>query len=130
MAFFEKFGKKVGEAAQVAAKKSGEVVEITKLSMNIAGEEDKVKALYCEIGKKAYENYAAGAALEIDDFRALLEQVDREKENIKELKAKILDVKNMRVCPSCGKELDKSVAFCEKCGTKQEEPATEAPEAE
>jgi len=35
MAFFENLGKKVGEAAQAAAKKSGELVEVTKLNVNI-----------------------------------------------------------------------------------------------
>jgi hypothetical protein len=39
MAFFENIGKRVSEAAQVAAKKSSELVEVTKLNSSISSEE-------------------------------------------------------------------------------------------
>ena len=114
MAFFENLGKKVGEAASIAAKKSGEVVEITKLSMNIAGEEDKVKTAYTEIGKRVYEITNSGTEVKPADYQSLVEQISVGKEAIKELKEKILLVKNLKHCTGCGVELEKSVAFCVK----------------
>ena len=43
MSFFDELGQKVSKAAQVAAEKSGEIVEITKINANISSEESKVK---------------------------------------------------------------------------------------
>ena len=45
MAFFGDLGKKVSEAAQTAVKKSGELVEITKLNMSIGSEEEKINEI-------------------------------------------------------------------------------------
>ena len=50
MSFFENLGKKVGEAAQAAARKSSEIVEVTN-NASINAEEDKIQKLYSEIGK-------------------------------------------------------------------------------
>ena len=46
MNILDNISKRVSEVAQVAAKKSSEVVEITKLNMSINTEEDKVQKLY------------------------------------------------------------------------------------
>jgi predicted amidophosphoribosyltransferase len=119
MAFFENFGKKVSEAAQAAAKKSSELVEVTKMNMNISSEEDKIKKIYYAIGKKVYENYCKDPE-QYSQFSEECSEINAHMESIKKLKARILEAKNMRLCQGCGEEIGRDVVFCPKCGAKQE----------
>jgi ribosomal protein L40E len=116
--FFEDLGKKVKETAQAAAKKSGELVEVTKLNMEINKTEEAIKKAQAEIGQQVYEAYKAGKG-----DKAYTESCDTIKgleEKKVELKQKVLDAKNMKICTGCGAELAADVVFCAKCGAKQE----------
>ncbi|NSW89623.1 MAG: zinc-ribbon domain-containing protein [Firmicutes bacterium] len=125
MPLFDNLSKKVSEAAQAAAKKSTELVEITKLNMNISSEEDKIKKLYIKIGESIYAKFCSG--LQIDpDFINDCEEIKSHLEAIKGLKAKIMEIKNIKLCTSCGTEIDRNVMFCPKCGAKQEQGAQAA----
>jgi len=117
MALFENLGKKIGEAAQTAAKKSGELVEVTKLSMNISSEEDKIQKLYAKIGKGVYQSFCSGSPVP-EEFKGDCEAVRTHEETIKNLRAKILEVKNLKICKGCGAEVEINTVFCSKCGTK------------
>lgn len=133
MAFFDNMGKKIGEAAQAAAKKSGELVEVTKLNVNINSEEDKMQKLYNQIGKKVYDKYSETGAADAD-FVEDCESIKVHDQNVKNLKEKILEVKSMKQCVGCGSELEKNQIFCSKCGTRNEiqqaaEPAQQASQA-
>ena len=119
MAFLENLGKKVGEAAQAAAKKSGELVEVTKLNVNISSEEDKVQKLYAQIGKSVYERYSASGVAE-DYAREACEQIKVHEQNIKSLRDKIAEVKGVKSCISCGTEMERTQIFCSKCGAKND----------
>lgn len=127
MSFLENLGKTISGAAQTAAKKSGEMVEITKINMSIGSEEDKIEKLQTEIGKKVYDSSVAGTPISLDDFKDMCNEITERSNTIKDLKAKILEVKSIKLCTSCGAELEREVQFCNKCGTKQE--VVEAPEA-
>jgi predicted RNA-binding Zn-ribbon protein involved in translation (DUF1610 family) len=107
MTIFENVGKKVSE-----------VVEVTKLNSAINGEEDKIKKLYIEIGRKVYESFIAGRTVSSD----LLDECNAIKacnEAIEDFRSKILQVKNLKKCDKCGEELEMKVLFCPKCGEKQ-----------
>ena len=121
MTFFESISKKVTDTAKAAARKSGDIVEVTKLNLNIAAEEDKIKRKYMEIGKAVYETYANREEIP-HSFKVLCEKVKEYEKNIEEMKTKILQLKGLKNCPSCGAELDEDFAFCPKCGAEQEEP--------
>jgi predicted nucleic acid-binding Zn ribbon protein len=119
MAFLENLGKKVGEAAQAAAKKSGELVEITKLNVNINSEEDKIQKLYSQIGKAIFEKYKVQGVAE-DDIKEACENIIVHEQNIKSLREKIAEVKGTKQCIGCGAEMERNQVFCSKCGTRNE----------
>lgn len=127
MAFFENLGKKVGEAAQAAAKKSGELVETTKLNVNINSEEDKIQKLYAQIGKAVFDKFAESGAAE-DYIKEACEAIIVHEQNIKSLREKIAAVKGTKACIGCGAEMDRTQIFCSKCGAKNELPSASAPE--
>lgn len=118
MSVFENLTRKVSDTAKAAAKKSSEVVEVTKLNLSIGAEEDKIKKLYTEIGKSIYETYAKGEAVG-EEFKGQCDIIRSYEDNIKEMKAKILELKEMKLCSACGAELETGIAFCPKCGAKQ-----------
>ncbi len=115
----ESFTRKVTDTAKAAAKKSSELVEVTKLNMNISSEEDKIEKLYLEIGKTIYESYAKGETTN-ELFVEKCKQIDLHNNNINEMRRKILELKHEKICPNCREELDISALYCSKCGTKQE----------
>lgn len=121
MSIFDNISRKVSETAKAAAKKSGDLVEVTKLTMSIGAEEDKIKKTFTEIGKAVYESYKAGDEIN-DSLRELCAKVESYEKNIESMKQKILELRNVKVCPGCGIELEIDMAYCYKCGLKQPVP--------
>jgi hypothetical protein len=118
MSVFSGITQKVSNTAKAAAKKSNDIVEVTKLHMSISAEEDKIKKLYGEIGKALYESYERGEPIG-DAFKDSCAQIQSISENIKQMKQKILELKNLKACSNCSAELDADVIYCPRCGTKQ-----------
>ena len=112
-----KIAKQVGDGATTAAKKSSEMVEVTKLNHSISAEEDKKKVIYRKIGEVIYKKFLIGEKIDEDiiEYCSNIEDVDN---NIKEIQAKINDIKNVKPCPCCGCELPKESVACPKCGAK------------
>ncbi|NLP15318.1 MAG: zinc ribbon domain-containing protein [Clostridium sp.] len=121
MDFIKDVTKKVASTAKVAVKKSSDLVEITKLNINIGAEKDKISKIYTQIGKTVYDSFEKGEEVPAN-FKDLCERVLNIKENIKKMERQILQLKNIKICPSCGAELETDVAFCSRCGAKQEMP--------
>ncbi len=118
MSVFENITRKVSDTAKAAAKKSGELVEVTKLNMNISAEEDKIRKAYSDIGKIVYNAYSKGAEVG-EEYKALCQAIKAYEEVIAETRQKILDLKNLKVCTGCGTDLEQDILFCPKCGAKQ-----------
>lgn len=117
MTFFNKLKGKAGCFAQKAAKKSGKMMEITKLNMNISTEKEALKSLYHELGEYCFKKYTSGETND-STVAELCEEVKIHLENIDFFNEKINEVKNMTVCSSCGNEMLKTNEFCGKCGVK------------
>lgn len=124
MAMFDNFGKKIGDLAQNAAKRSGEMVEVTKLNISIKSEEDSIDKLYDEIGKYCYVRYEAGNEND-SSLIDLCDKIKDHKEKINSLKEKINEIKNVSICEKCGSEVNKTSAFCGNCGAKVEIKASD-----
>jgi ribosomal protein L40E len=131
MSVFDNLTRRVSDTAKAAAKKSSELVEVTKLNMNIGSEEDKIEKLYGKIGKMIYERY--GAEEEVDDeLRELCDKISAHMAGIGDMREKILELKKVKKCPNCNAEIEIAMAFCPRCGTKQEipQPKEETSEAD
>lgn len=93
MAFFDNLTKKVGEAAKTAAKKSGDLVETTKINMAINSEQEKIKAIYTEMGSRLFDKYKGGEEI-YPEFLDSCQQIKGIEDNIEALKEKINQIKN------------------------------------
>ena len=124
MSVLDNITKRVTDTAKAAAKKSGSVVEVTRLNMDISAEEEKVRKVYFDMGKQLYEDYTEGKNV----GEKLLEnciKIDEIISNIDEKREKILELRNVKACPNCGMELDVEMTYCYKCGRKQKETEVE-----
>ena len=100
-------------------KTSGDLLKSTKLSMSLSTEETNLKNLYFEIGKKVHEIYMYGGSLGkfFDEKFLELEACERK---IAEIREQISVIKGVKNCPKCGKSVERSAEFCQKCGIRVE----------
>ena len=128
--FLDNLGKVVNETAKKAIKVSGDVVELTKTSLNIKFDEVKRESYFKEIGKIIYGIYKENpdsASGEILDFCKCIEDIE---DSIAEQKTKAAGIKNKKFCVNCGVTLGKTVNYCYSCGEKQPEIPEDEEEAD
>ena len=90
MAFLDDLNDKTIDLAQAGVDKSKKVMEIVRLNLNNAAEEDTMKKAYLEIGKLYYAE--RGMAPD-GAYVALCEKITAAKVNIEENKARIAEIK-------------------------------------
>lgn len=110
--------KSVGDNLSFAAKKSQDLVEISKLNIAISSEDEAIDELYRKIGKKIYKLYENGVKFnsDISDYCSEIKEI---KKDVASLKKKITNLKDMKLCSKCGHEINKKALYCDKCGSKQ-----------
>ena len=119
--FLNNLGRAASETAKKAMKASGNVVELTKTSLNIKFDEIKRDSFFREIGKRVYCGYKKcpeGATCDILELCACIDEIEH---SIKAQKTKAAHIQNKKFCVDCGIVLAKSVRFCYSCGAKQPE---------
>ena len=125
MTDFENAMKKVTEVIHAAARKSGEILENTKISYNISTEREKINKLQSKIGAKFYKIYKEGGVVP-EAIIADLEAISAVEDVIRELEKTIRDTKPYKYCSECGAKLELNDVYCAKCGAKQHDPKPEA----
>ena len=90
MAFFDEWKDKATDLGRAGVAKSKQLMEITRLSLNTAGEEDAIRKAYLEMGKLYYAE--RGDAPE-PGYAALCQRVTAARAQIKENKARIAQIK-------------------------------------
>ena len=98
-------------------KSSGDLLKTTRLSMSVTSEQTNLKNLYLEIGKKVHEIYQYGGSLGkfFDEKYLELEACEKK---ISDLKEQISQIKGVRECGKCGKNVERAAEFCPKCGIR------------
>ncbi|WRS28240.1 zinc ribbon domain-containing protein [Oscillospiraceae bacterium MB08-C2-2] len=109
-------------AADVAGKKTTEVVEVSKLKYQAKQITWDIERAYAKLGAIVYE-----AQKSKEDFGELVDvavaEVDKLRKRLAEVEKKILDFKNICRCENCGKYNEESAFYCARCGTQlKEEP--------
>lgn len=117
MSMLENVGKKISGAGKAAMKVSGDLVQVTKLNLEVKSEENKVEAIMLELGNAIYEKYKAGNSVD-EVLNEKCDEITKCMNSIEELKAKIAELKNLKKCPGCSIDVDKDDIFCYKCGAK------------
>ncbi len=115
--FLKNFTRTFSKAAGKVAKKSGEVFEVSKLTLSIAAANNEIDEEYEKIGKLIYEAYK-NDSMQSEDVTVHCALIDSKLAEIEELRGKLNVVKSQRICPNCNAEISKESTFCAKCGEK------------
>ncbi len=112
-------GEFAASTAEAAGKRASEVVEVTKLNLQIFDLGNEISALYKQIGELVYKAHDDADA-DTGSIEEWLILIDEKKSAIEEIKQRILAFKHSKKCPNpeCGRDCEKSDAFCPKCGTQ------------
>jgi ribosomal protein L37AE/L43A len=98
-------------------KTSGEFIKTTKLSVSLSSEQETLKNIYINIGKKVHEIYMYGGSLG-KFFDEQYREIAVVEQRIKDLKDRINEIKGTQECPKCGKIVERLAEFCPKCGCR------------
>ena len=98
-------------------KSSGDLFKSTRLSMSVSTEQNNLKNLHLEIGKKVHEIYQYGGSLG-KFFDEKYREIEACELKIEELKEQISLIKGTRECSKCGKQAERTAEFCPKCGIR------------
>ncbi len=136
--FFHKAKDKAKDVADVAGKKTNELVNLSKLKLQEMQIGRKIRSLYEQLGratyqlhKNSFENEELISSLEDE----IAEQLDAQAV----VDDKLCDMKNQVSCPCCHAKNSKNAVYCSSCGNQlkdefadfvENEPEEPAPEAE
>lgn len=97
--------------------KTNNVVNQTKVKFAISETEDKIKEIYCEMGKTAYERYKDSGNC-CESVAEKCGKIDALMDELSDLKEQLAELKETVKCPNCGGYNHTDDAYCSKCGEK------------
>lgn len=131
--FFDELGDTITKATKNLGKKANEFYETQKIRGRISSEEHMIRKLKCDIGNLIYEKYKDGEMPE-KALKGFCEEICQHEQIIKGYEETAADMKGKKICPECGKYVDKKAAFCSWCGavcpTEKKEKPEEEPSSE
>ena len=123
----------LSRTAQRAGSLAGSMYENQKLRSEVSAKEREIKKIMAEIGKTIFTRFADGAEYDLE-ILSMCEEIQEKLSEVDELNKDAASRKGKKLCPACGKEIDKKFMYCPFCGAEcpvEEEPAEEpAEEAE
>ena len=105
----------VVDAGQGVIQKGKELADVAKTNSLISDAEKKISTIYEQIGRKYVELHKDSSEKELKD---LINTLASSEKQLADLKDKLIEVKGVVKCPSCGAEVEMGSAFCPVCGEK------------
>ncbi|MDR3552466.1 MAG: zinc ribbon domain-containing protein [Clostridia bacterium] len=117
MGVFEDVVGKAKVAADYAGKKTGEIVEISKLRFSAADLQGRINKELQELGMTVY-NSGKDATDFAEPLKEKTEIIDDLYAQLSKVNEKIAELRRMKKCPTCGFSNPEDANFCLKCGAK------------
>ena len=114
---FSKISGYIKDGASKAKKKSVNIIETSKLNIEISSLNKSIRGLYEEIGEGLYKKYLSGKGID-DSFKDYCKEIQSLSKKMGSLRRKILKSKDMCACKFCGTTIAKASSFCPSCGMK------------
>ena len=116
MGRFDDFLNKAKTVANVAGKKTGEMVELSKLKLQAVQLNGDIQKSYERLGAIVYEQEKTGTDSSYL-IRVCISEIDALLVALNELNDKIADSKTSVKCPNCGAGNPAESVFCSRCGS-------------
>ncbi|NLL70401.1 MAG: zinc-ribbon domain-containing protein [Epulopiscium sp.] len=127
MAFLNDWRGKIAKAAKTVKDTSGDLYKTSKINLALGSEQESLKKIYLDIGKKVHEIYQYGGILG-KFFDEKYEEIRMVEEKIENLQKQLEELKQVKICPHCMKEIEQKAAFCPHCGEGVKEVKTKETE--
>ena len=111
---------KVAETAKNAIKKSNELVEVAKINIAIGEAQSNIDNLLKDIGKVIYDAYKEGEYF-VEEISSKCMEIDEIADSIDDLRNKLSQLKNIKICSQCEKENERDAYFCSRCGYRMKD---------
>lgn len=115
MAVFEEVLSRAKSMAEAAGKKTGELVESTKIKLEIAELQREIAALYEGLGRLVYDGRQSGESVE-DMIESCIAHLEEQNAYLQDLQDHLLENRNAVRCTGCGAVNEDSARFCSQCG--------------
>lgn len=109
-------------AAEAVGKKAGQIVDVSKLRINVAEVNAEISKRYEALGEYVYESCREKLAEDAEAVGKMAE-LDELVNQRNALTKELVDKQNKVVCPVCGKQSPVTAIYCSNCGTKLDEEA-------
>lgn len=126
----ENFINKLKNVAGKAAKKSGELVELSKINLGIVGTKSEISTQFKVLGELVYAAQKNADDASTEKIEEIIANIDALYEKLNDLSEVNAALKNEKVCANCGKSNPENQAFCGGCGQKFDEEDDIAQEGE
>lgn len=113
--FIDEFVFMAKNAADVASKKTGEVVEAGKLKYQIKQAEWDLEKAYTKLGAIYYESKQSNEDFS-DAVTLAISEIDDFKLKITHLEETLRSYRKVKKCTKCGQDSEAAAAFCVHCG--------------
>ena len=117
MGKFDEFVNKAKETADVAFKKTGELVNTGKNKLNIATVKNEMEKDFADLGRIFYRQLKDNAE-NSEDVKRIIQDIKAKETEIEKLELEIADSKNKIICPNCRALNAENSVVCNNCGAK------------
>lgn len=117
MAVFEDVLSRAKSIAKTAGRKTEDLVELTKVHIQIGDLRREIAALYEGLGRLVYD--ARHTDEPVDELiDACVEELEEQQAALARLEERVMQNKNVVRCEACGAFNAHDAAFCNQCGKK------------
>ena len=113
---FSKTTKELGKTTKELGARAEQTIETQKIRGKISGEERTIEKLKADLGDIIYKRHAEGEGID-GELSVICQEIDQHFLKIREFKDSAANLRGKKICPSCEREVDLSVSFCQYCGT-------------
>lgn len=115
--FFDDFLGKTKGVADAAGKKTGELVEISKLKLQCVQLNSDIRERYEKLGSAVYSMVKSDYE-NPELVNSMVEEITELLDKLNETSEKIADIKNISICTCCGAKNPPENCYCSKCGSR------------
>lgn len=130
----EKFISELKNTADKVAKKSSELVELSKVKIAITTTKSEIGTQYKSLGELVYLSQKEDFDGDTGNIEEAIAKLDELHGRLEELTNTVSVLKNEKICPDCSKSSPSEAAFCAECGynfsVNQENNAEETEETD
>lgn len=117
---FEELGETLGRTAKMIGEKADDLVELQKFYSRSAGEKRQIKKSLEDLGDLIYHRHVKGETMDLE-VEELCDKITGHKVMLARYEEEIARRKGYKICPACGRSIDRAASYCSYCGAHCEE---------